>query len=111
VNCIYATVAEFRTRHIDDWVFVRHEDLASAPLEGFEKLFGELGLSFDKETASFIEDKCQGRRPGAVNRVASETTQSWRLRLSDDEVSRIQRETEKVASLFYDPTRLAARRG
>lgn len=107
--CIFAHVIDmYRQRH-DDWVFVRHEDLACSPLESFQYIFDRFDLHFTSRVRAIIRAHCNPKNPSEVDqqvthelhRDSKRVTQTWRSRLSDAEVQRIRRNVEEWADLFY----------
>jgi len=102
----YRTVARFRSEH-PEWIVVRHEDLSREPLAGFEALFGKLGLELDAATRRAIEGHSAGGNPTEatsrhdVRLNSAANLESWRSRLTEEEVERIREGTRDVVRLFY----------
>jgi hypothetical protein len=92
-----------------DWIFLRHEDLSREPVAGFQNLFDRLGLHLSPRTRHAIETHSSSENPReAPERVAHQLKRdskgniwNWRSRLRPEEILRIRKETEDVASLFY----------
>ena len=121
-NLVHHVILYYQENY-PDWVFVKHEDLSSRPIEEFRNLYNRLGLTFSKD----IEDKIgkfsfsdgsnhSGRRPYTIpnwrDKLTGEYLQqykrnskaniwSWKKRLTDDEVKKIKRHTNNIASKFY----------
>jgi hypothetical protein len=106
----YGVIDRWRTEH-PDWRFVRWEDLASAPVEGFRELYGDLGLSFHAAAGTQI---ASDNAPGNVTEVASHDTGTvrrdsraaagaWRHRLGVDEFARVRDGVADIAPHFYAP--------
>jgi hypothetical protein len=73
---------------------VRFEDLASAPMESFERWFAELRLRYDDDVRREHAEICFGAadspyRPHEVRRHSSEMAWAWRDRLGDADRARI----------------------
>jgi hypothetical protein len=103
---IYRTVATFRERH-RDWTFLRHEDLSREPVAGFESLFATLGVALDDGIRrSIAEHSGEGnpvelREKHDVRLDSRANVDSWRRRLSPEEVERIRAGVADVAPAFY----------
>jgi len=72
-----------------DWLSVSHEALCIDPAEGFRRLFHELGLTWTDAAAFFLQESNQpgtGYRPF---RIAAEQPESWRRRLTGDQIEEI----------------------
>jgi hypothetical protein len=113
---VYATAGRFRSEH-DAFVFVRHEDLAEAPVPGFAALYEELGLEFDSRVARTIDRFTDERNPReqrsgeakAVRLHSRSAAASWRQRLSAAEGDQVRHITDGVVGLFYPEESLASR--
>jgi hypothetical protein len=108
-NAIHHVILGYRRMH-PDWLFVRHEDLAADPVRGFARMYEHFGLRFDDRTARRITGFSS--EPGgargvlahhdSIRRNSRAATQSWRTRLTDEEVRRIRVGTGPIASHFYE---------
>jgi hypothetical protein len=107
-NAIYDVISGYQRRH-PDWSFVRYEDLAEAPLKGFEDLYERIGLTWSDRVRRDIGASSGSGNPKevpvwrrrAVKRDSASAKKTWQVRLSPDEIRRIRTETEEVASRFY----------
>jgi hypothetical protein len=108
---IYRTVNEYHSLGAPFHI-VRHEDLASNPLDEYARLYETLGLRFTASTRHRIERFTSDRNPAEASpanpfdtRLASRANlASWRRRLNSDEIKRVERLTEEVAAQYYpDP--------
>ncbi len=103
---IYSVVRRYQQRH-DDWIFVRHEDLARSPVKSFRKLYDELGLDFNDEIRRTIERHSDSQNPveaesvGKIQRDSRALIYSWQDRLTQEEITQVRRRTAPVASHFY----------
>ena len=105
---IYGTLPRF-TDEFDEILVVRHEDLSSSPVEGFERLSRSLGLRFDAETAERVRGFTDDRNPTELDqaephsiRVNSHANLSnWQRRLTKEEIQLVRETTEEVAELYY----------
>lgn len=107
-NALHHSIAQLGESH-PDWPVVRHEDLAADPVAGFEDLYRATGLSWDDGVARRIRAFSSGDggkelpmwRHGSVKRDSKSATQTWKLRLTDDEVDRVRSGTAEVAKHLY----------
>jgi hypothetical protein len=88
---------------------IRHEDLSLDPAGGFRQLYGELGLNFTAAAERMIVDSSNAKNPkelapGQTHSVKLDShanLQSWRRRLTSEELGRVRELTEDVARLYY----------
>jgi hypothetical protein len=107
-NALYDFVGDLRDRR-PDFIYVRYEDLAVDPLTGYEKLYVALGLRWDERVRERIRSfsdtanpkDVSARKRREIKRDSRAAAETWRHRLSPDEVDRITRETASVAARFY----------
>jgi Sulfotransferase family len=107
-NSIHLVIDGYRDRH-PDWTFLRYEDLAASPVEGFADLARRLGTPWDERTEAevlrFSSDRnvkevpaWQHRRVKRDSRAAMTT---WVHRLTEEERERVREGTAEVAARFY----------
>jgi hypothetical protein len=107
-NVLYGFVARLRERR-PEFLYVVYEDLAANPLAGFEELYGQTGLRWDAEVrgriAGFSDSAnpkdVSARKRRAIKRDSRAASETWRSRLTPEEIERVTRETAAVAALFY----------
>jgi hypothetical protein len=112
-NAIHHVVDSYRTEH-PGWSFVRHEDLAAGPVPGFERLYRALGLTWSEEVAREIAAYSSGDnrkdvptwRHGSVKRDSRAAGETWRTRLTPEEIERIRSGTDEIALRFYEASEL-----
>lgn len=103
---LYTVVDGYRADH-PDWIFVRHEDAARAPLATFEHLYARLGLELTPQARRTIERSSAKENPVvAASRHAIELDSAasagrWRTQLTPAEVARIRESTQDVWPRFY----------
>jgi hypothetical protein len=106
---IYSVVLKFRQRH-PEWIFLRHEDISRNPQEGFKELYKRLGLTFTEKAAQTVEsysteESSENQKKDFllkyVQHVSTMTVESWKQRLTEDEISRIKKVVGEVANQFY----------
>ena len=107
-SAMHHVIKELRDRH-HSWSFIRHEDLAAAPLDGFQDLYRRLQLQWSERVRSKIIRHSNTRNPAelkgwrhvSVKRNSSAVTRSWARHLTNDEICRIRAGVEPLASAFY----------
>lgn len=88
---------------------VRHEDLSRDPLGEFERLYDALGLSFNGRAVRAIERTTSPRNPPESSETDSielhsrASLETWKNRLTQEEVERVRAETDELARSFYPP--------
>jgi hypothetical protein len=108
-NVLHHAIHRLRADH-PRWAVVRHEDLALDPVPGFADLYSRCGLAWSDDVQRQIAEFSTGDpkaelpmwRHGSVKRDSTGATQTWRTRLTDEEVARVKAGTAEVAALFYD---------
>jgi hypothetical protein len=108
-NVLHHVIAQLRDRH-PSWSVVRHEDLSSDPIEGFADLYRSCGLRWDDAVAKEVGRYSSGGpskelpmwRHGSVKRDSRSAVDTWRQRLTDEEVERVRAGTSEIAAAFYD---------
>lgn len=108
-NALHHAIGEMRDAH-PEWSFVRHEDLSRDPVDGFAELYRACGLRWDDSVAGQIaafssagtRKELPMWRHGSVKRDSASATETWKLRLTEDEVVRVRAGTADVAERFYD---------
>lgn len=108
-NCFHHAILKYQ-QDFPSWCYVRHEDLAADPIDGFRGLCDQLNLEFSEELQKRLRETTakDGPKENEVDspsfqaRNSSEVLNSWKDRLSDDEISRVIRDTEAIASSFYE---------
>lgn len=89
------------------WRFFRHEDIARDPLGRFEEMFGYLGLPFGEAERAGVAAATDPSNPsesasaGVLKRDSRAAAETWKTRLSADQIDRTRAGTEKIASAFY----------
>lgn len=100
-NCIYHVVQVYQEKYSSQWIFVRHEDLSTNPVEEFHKLFKQLGLVWNRKVEKFIFSSTQVVQSSEYHLSAKENIFSWKKRLTPSEISRIKEGTGEIAKYFY----------
>lgn len=114
-RCINDTVHRFGTSR-PEWTIVRYEDVAAEPVAGARRLYQAVGQDWNVEIERRVRHLSQGDNPTEVARTRTRDVRrnsasamwTWTQRLSSDEIDRVRRGTEDVASRFYGPDDWAA---
>lgn len=105
-NVIHHAILRFRERH-PEWLFLRLEDLAEAPGEGFREIYRFLDLPFDPSVERAIDrtsapgNPAQVRDMASIRRDSRASVWAWKERLPDADVDRVRRGVAEVAPAFY----------
>jgi hypothetical protein len=104
---VYSVLVRFGQAH-PDWVFLRQEDLARGPVEGFSNLFDQLGVPFDDRIERGVRWYSSGELEleaaaveGTIRRHSEDTTRRWRQHLTRDERARVRDRCQPLAERFY----------
>jgi hypothetical protein len=105
---IYSNVAEYFSKY-PRFKIVRHEDLSTSPVNNFQALYKNLGLTFDprveekivQTTNSRTPELEQASSPHNIRRNSLQNLSSWKQHLTQGEIARIEGQTEDIASRFY----------
>ena len=108
-NVLHYAIDRLRLDH-PRWAVVRHEDLARDPSGGFADLYRRCGLTWtpavERLVAGFSTADSGAELPmwrhGSVKRDSAGATQTWKMRLTDEEANRVSAGTAEIAALFYD---------
>jgi len=107
-NAIHHTIAAYRERH-PGWRFVKYEELADRPLEGFRDLARHLRIPWTSRLAAHVERNSAEGNPKevptllhrSVRRDSRAAKRTWVLRLTPQERDRVRAGTAEVAGRFY----------
>jgi hypothetical protein len=108
-NAIHDVVDGLRARH-PEWSFVRYEDLAGAPVDGFRALYESCGLTWSTEAEVAVARSSDASNPRevplwrhqSIKRSSAAAKDTWRTRLTEDEIERVTKGTAEIAARFYD---------
>ena len=103
-SILYDIVTRYRQRH-PSWLFLRHEDVARAPLETFSSLYADLGLAFTEsiqETVLAHSRSPEEKEAEGICRDSESVIYNWKERLTQDEVRLVRDRTTPVAEHFYN---------
>ena len=103
-NATYAHLDRMR-RANPSWHVVAYEQLASSPEAGFRALYDALGLRFDQRARQGIARhtgrgnaaEVAAHDKGGIRRDSRAAVDTWRGRLTDEEIERVTARTQAVA--------------
>ena len=108
-NIIYSTVQKYRRKY-KDWLFLKHEEVASDPLKHYPKIFNFIGIDYTLKIEESIKKYCLEpnmksynieKRAHNIKLYSPGTAHSWKNEMSSEEVRKIRTCVEKVSSSFY----------
>ena len=85
-----------------NWIFVRHEDLSRNPVQEIKKLYGQLGLAYNKEVEAKILEAVQPKNTTEFKRDSKANIFSWMDRLTTAEIEKVKKKTALYSELFYE---------
>ncbi|HLF72893.1 MAG TPA: sulfotransferase [Anaerolineales bacterium] len=91
------------------FILVRHEDLARDPVVGYRALYASLGLDFTPRVEKTILNSSSSDNPAELPRRKTHSIRldslasmdSWKKRLTAEEIRRVHRITEDVSHIYY----------
>lgn len=91
------------------FIAVRHEDLSLDPVERYRELYKSLDLDFTPRVEKTILNASSSDNPAEPSRKniydvkldSRSNIETWKKRLTEDEIKRIRTITEEVSRLFY----------
>jgi hypothetical protein len=105
---LHHMIDEYRER-FPSWVFVRHEDLSRHRKDGFAELFRKLDLEYTPKATARVGQSTSAANPAEQatetrafhTRDSAANVDNWKRRLTSDEILRVRRATDELASKFY----------
>jgi hypothetical protein len=105
---IYHVTGMLRENH-PDFILVRHEDLSKDPVSGFQHLFEQLDLDYDRSVESLVLGASSSKNPSelalkdkySIQLDSQANLENWKQRLDEGEIGRVRELTRHVASLYY----------
>ncbi len=90
IGLLVAAIEDARSRH-PEWHLRTHEQLCIDPPAEFRRLYADLGLDWGEPSEAFLSGHNTPGSGFAVNRVASELSDSWQRRLDDEQLATLRR--------------------
>jgi len=93
----------------EDWIIARHEDLSRQPVEQFQRIYRELGLSFNERVEQIIRKHSNASNSAEVqtdtvhqlHRDSRQNVYRWKERLTAGEIKYICGKVEEEQDGFY----------
>ena len=114
-NIIYHVARRYREVQ-SQWLFVTHEELSRQPLKGFGVIFEYAGVPYTEKLRSAVlsttDSSNHASRYGLheIRRDSRSNLDTWRTRLTPDEVATVYERTHEVARCFYSDEQLSSLR-
>ena len=105
-NCIHHVITIYQQKH-PEWLFIKHEDLSTDPLNQFHLIFKTFDLEFTEQVKNIIHQTSGSHNPveqqqkNPFKRDSKENINNWKKRLTTEEISLIKKKTSGIADLFY----------
>lgn len=105
-NVLNYVILEYRQKY-PEWLFMKHEELARDPLEKFRRMFNYLDLEFNAEIEQYIREFTSKKNPVEAEsndyqpRDSQKTIQTWKNRLTDEEIERVKEATAEIYRKLY----------
>lgn len=107
-NILHSVILNYKEKY-KNWLFVRHEDLSSDPLNGFKGIFHYLGLDFTKRIErKILKFSCSNNpkefnaKSDSIKRDSKANIWNWKNRLTKEEILRIKKGVNNISTKFYD---------
>lgn len=103
---IHYKITKYQETH-PNWIFLRYEDLALDPIEGYRKIFHQLDLPFSDHTYAMIQAHnlrhipSKSSDPYSIKQNPRLVISKWREKLTATEIGRIRKRVEGVSSFFF----------
>lgn len=106
-NIIHHTIIKYKKKH-NDWIFLRHEDIAENPISAFQTIFRKLDIEYSKHIRDVIEEFSNSKNPieqfknnKSLKRDSKSSISNWKTNLAKFEIDRIRAEVEDISIMFY----------
>jgi Sulfotransferase family len=104
---IYYVVYRFKQKY-QQWLYIRHEDLASEPEAIFFDIFSYLKIDYTEHLQKSVKEHCcvsedigLDSNPYLLKRDSRATIGSWKSNYTDAEISGVRSQVEEVSQYFY----------
>jgi hypothetical protein len=104
---IHYVILQYKEKY-KDWIFLRHEDISTDPLQHFEYLYKRMNLTMTDKEKKVIEDYSSEDNPTEatkghtfVKRNSKSNIKSWRKKFSEEELTNLRTQVEEISYKFY----------
>ena len=105
-NCFHHVIQQYQSEY-PGWCYVRYEDLAVDPVAGFRRLCERIDVDWTPELEQKIRESASAEgvaeadSPSFQKRDSRQALQTWRKRLTPEEIERVVEATGECAAAFY----------
>jgi len=106
-NIFHFIILEYQKKY-RSWLFVKHEDIAMRPVLEFQKIFDYLELNMNSTIRKYIEkytsqqNAKEAKSTSYQPRNSTMSLDTWKERLSGDEIDRVRISTKNIATQIYE---------
>lgn len=100
-NIHYNTILTYQEKYKGSWMFIRHEDVSLNPISEFQKVFDFLNLEMTEGVKEAIERSTNATEESKHERNSAENVQTWKKRLTPEEIVRVKQGTESTWKKYY----------
>jgi len=86
---LFTSVLRAAVQAHPDWLVISHESLCADPLDGFRKIYADLGLTWTQGVERFVRDSNRPGRGYETARLAADQADRWKHRLTRQHVEEI----------------------
>lgn len=69
-----------------DWLAISHESLCADPVDGFRRIYADLGLTWTEDAERFVKESNRPGKGYETARVAADQPDRWKQRLTRDQI-------------------------
>ena len=104
---LHYVILQYKEKY-KDWIFLRHEDISTDPLQHFEYLYKRMNLTMTDKEKKVIEDYSSEDNPTEatkghtfVKRNSKSNIKSWRKKFTEKELTNLRTQVEEISHTFY----------
>lgn len=103
---LHYVIDRYKNLH-HNWLFIRHEDISTFPLEYFSRIFSYIEIPMSNSIKRWIIDSTSAFNPADTKKVheikrnSIENIWNWKTRLTESEQEHIYKGTKDIWPLFY----------
>ncbi|MDR9365939.1 MAG: sulfotransferase domain-containing protein [Balneolaceae bacterium] len=99
--------SKLKSKYKDEWIFLKYEEVATNPLDEFEKIYIELDLEFSEKIKNQINEfttsnKTKSKYIVDLKRNSKDLAFYWEKKLSESEKEEIRRLTKFEYNMVYE---------
>jgi hypothetical protein len=104
---IHYVILQYQEQH-KDWIFLRHEDISTDPLQHFEYLYKRMNLTMTDKEKKVIDAFSNEDNPTEATkghklekRNSKSNIKSWQKKFSEEELTNLRTQVEEISHHFY----------